>query len=335
MTRVTSYNILAGGYSLRENGARRVAQLVKIIRSTNPDIVGVIEATNPQLMQKPLVIEQIAEELGMQLVMGGEAAHRYDYQLALLTKLPIISTQIHTRPGLLNKPLLEVCVEQENGQRLTVFVTHLSAAFYKGRGGGHLRLSEVRELLEIMKKCQGTPHLLMGDFNSLAPGDRFKASNLLRYVVNMDAKRNPDLVDGHPHLNFVVPPRLRFLNPLLRIVPRSSLLCALFDGAASLYVPRSSIALLRKAGYIDCYRRIHPRAFGFTCPAGAPAGRIDYIFASPELAEQLETSYVVVEGEGLPGNHASDHLAVAAEFGSPVPLATKEKTLETAHMPQQ
>src|SRR5690349_14974445 len=130
MTRIVSYNILAGGYSLREDGARRTTQLTKMIRSVDPDVVGLVEATHPLLLQKPLVIEEIAEALDMQLIMGGDPAHNADYQLALLTRLPVIYTKIHTRPGILNKPLLEVCVEESNGQHLTIFVTHFHAAFY-------------------------------------------------------------------------------------------------------------------------------------------------------------------------------------------------------------
>src|SRR5437764_11590274 len=111
MTRIISYNILAGGYNLRANGGRRVEQLLKIIRSSQPDVVGVVEATNPQITQKPLVVEELAEQLGMQLVMGGDATHSSDYQLALLTRLPVVHTKIHARPGLFTHPLLEVCVE--------------------------------------------------------------------------------------------------------------------------------------------------------------------------------------------------------------------------------
>jgi endonuclease/exonuclease/phosphatase family metal-dependent hydrolase len=69
---IVSYNILAGGYNLRENGARRVHQLLKIIHSIQPDVVGLVEATNPQIMQKPLVVEELAEQLGMRFIMGGE-----------------------------------------------------------------------------------------------------------------------------------------------------------------------------------------------------------------------------------------------------------------------
>ncbi|QBD79309.1 hypothetical protein EPA93_26305 [Ktedonosporobacter rubrisoli] len=332
MTRIVSYNILAGGYSLREKGARRTEQLTRIISSAQPDIVGLVEATHPQLLQKPLVIEEIAAKLGMQLIMGADATHYKDYQLALLTRLPVISTRVHARPGILSKPLLEVCVEEPSGEQLTVFVTHLWAAFNHGWAGNSLRQREVREILRIMApwREEGRPHVLMGDFNSLAPGDPFKASFLVRYVVNLDAKRQTELNDGHPHLDFVVPPRLRFLNPLLRTIPRSQLLCALFDAAATFYAPRGSIRLLQEAGYIDCYRRTHPHAWGFTCPAAAPAGRIDYMFAYPTLAERLQTCYVITDGDGLPGSAASDHLPIAAEFGTKVELREAEKELDSA-----
>jgi endonuclease/exonuclease/phosphatase family metal-dependent hydrolase len=320
MTRIVSYNILAGGYNLRENCTKRVHQLTAIIRSANPDVVGLVEATHPLLMQKPLVIEELAEALDMQLVMGGPAAHSTDYQTALLTRLPVIYSRIHVHPGVLNKPLLEVCVEESDGQQLTIFVTHLSAAFYKGWAGSHLRNRESEEILRITAPLreQGKPHLIMGDFNSLAPDDPFKASHLIRYVVGLDQSRPEKAIamqDGNPYLEFVVPPRLRFLNPLLRTIPRSRILCSLFDAAATFYAPRGCIRKLLDAGYVDSFRYVNPRTWGFTCPAAAPAGRIDFIFASPPLAQRLEACYEITQGEGVSGSQASDHLAVAAEFG--------------------
>ena len=329
MTRVLSYNILAGGYSLQGNGGRRVNQLTSIIRSAQPDIVGIAEATNPRRSQRPLVIEEIAERLDMQVVMNDHSVTRHlsDYQVAVLTRLPIVHTQIHRHSNVLTKPVPEVCVEEANGQQLTVFITHLSAAFNRGWAGEHIRRREVQELLRMMAPKQGSPHLLMGDFNALAPGDPFKASFLLDYVVNLDGRHTKELeaMEGHPYLNSIVPPRLRLFNPLLRIIPKSRLLSTLFDRAASFYAPRGSIALIRSAGYIDCYRRMNPHECGFTCPASAPAGRIDYIFASPELADRLAASSVITAGEGLRGNEASDHLAVLAEFGEKVKPEGEEK----------
>jgi endonuclease/exonuclease/phosphatase family metal-dependent hydrolase len=324
MVQVLSYNILAGGYTLSQPGGRRTKQLVQIIRSVQPDIVGLIEATHPSMTQRPLVVEEIAQQLGMRLIMGENATHEQDYQLALLTRLPVISTRLHPRPGLLNKPLLELCVEEENGQPLTAFVTHLTAAFSRYRTGDAIRRREMQEILRIMAPLreQGQPHLLMGDFNSLAPGDAFVCSKLLSYIVHLDEQRHTQsLGDGHPHLDFVVPRSLHFLNPLLRTIPQSRLLSMLFDAVAALYDSRGTIRLICKAGYVDCYRHLHPKARGFTCPASLPAGRIDYIFADPVLAQRLENCYVVTEGEGLPGKDASDHLPVAAEYR---PISVRE-----------
>lgn len=310
MTRLLTYNILVGG-------GRRIDAITNMIRAAHPDVVGLVEATNPR------VVEELAERLGMECRMTGQGKSIDDWQIALLTRLPIVSTTIHTRPGRLTKPLLEVRVREEDGHELAIFVTHLAAAFSHGRGGNSIRQVEVREILRILAelRAEGIPHVLMGDFNTLAPGDTMKASRLLRYLVDLDARyrQNPKAHIGNPHLDFVVPPALRFLKPLLRLIARSDMLSWLFDGAGSLYAPRGSIRLLRKAScYVDCFRRENPRAWGFTCPAKAPAGRIDYIFASPELAQRLSACSVVTEGNGTPGYEASDHLPVLAEFGEDV-----------------
>src|SRR6266581_1219132 len=298
MTRILSYNILVGA-------TRRVDPLTDMIKAARPDVVGLVEATNPQ------VVEELAHRLDMQHVLSAYPTHLQDWQVALLSRLPIIYTKTH----LLTKPVLEVCLEEASGRQISVFVTHLSAAFSKGWAGDGIRQREVRELLRIMSARQGTPHLVMGDFNALAPGDLFKASALLGYLVELDQRyrQNPTtaVVEGHPYLNFVVP-------SLLRIFTRSKLLCRLFDTAASVYAPRGTIGLLQRAGYVDCFRKMNSEAEGFTCPAAALAGRIDFIFASPELAQSLLTCYIPTEGEGVRGEEASDHLPVVAEFGEAV-----------------
>lgn len=309
MTRILSYNILVGA-------TRRVDQLTHMLKPARPDIVGLVEANNPH------VVDELAKRLNMQAVMSARGKHSQDWQVALLTRLPIVYSKTHTHRGVLAKPVLEVCVEEANGHHLTVFVTHLSAAFSKKRAGDNIRRREIQEALRIMSSVQGTPHLLMGDFNSLAPGDSFQASNLLRYIVSMDKKyrKDPNSILGHPFLNFVVPSSLRMFNPLLRLIAATKPLYTLFDCAAAVYAPRGTIAMLGAADYVDTFRRANLSAPGFTCPAAAPAGRIDYIFASPELAARLATCTVLTSGEGITGEQASDHLPVIAEFGTPVPL---------------
>jgi endonuclease/exonuclease/phosphatase family metal-dependent hydrolase len=309
MTRILSYNILVGG-------KRRVDQLTKIISSAQPDIVGLVEANNPR------IVEEIAQRLGMQYRMSGSFTQAYNWQNALLSRLPIIETHVHNHPDILTKPILEACIEEEDGRILTVFIAHLKAAFYQSRGGDGQRQHEVQEILRIMSSKRGTPHLLMGDFNAIAPGDQLKASALLRYLIKMDRlyRHNPHQHLGYPNLDSVVPRRLRFLYPFLQTITHSKVLCALLDKTGSFYTSRVSISMLRKAGYIDCFRLKNPKDPGFTCPASSLAGRIDYIFVSPELAERLAESNVVTEGNGIRGDEASDHLPIVAEFGESIEI---------------
>ena len=319
MTRITSYNILAGGYNITTRGyTQRTQPLISVIRSTDSDVVGLVEATNSLISQRPLVIEQIADALDMQLVMATEPPHSSQYQTALLTRLPIVYKKVH-RSLVLIRPLLEVCVEEQNGQHLVLFVTHLSAAFNHGWAGSAIRGRELREILSIMARVKDKPHLLMGDFNSLAPGDSFRASYLLRYITQLDEQRQRlQISEGHPHMDGVVPDQLHFLNPLLRAITRINVLSGVFDRAASAYAPRGTIALMHQAGYVDCYRHVHPHAYGYTCPSAAPAGRIDFIFANPLLAPRLETCLPVLGSDDVPARLASDHLAVTAEFGEAI-----------------
>lgn len=320
MTHILSYNILVGGTG-------RVEDIEGMIRLANADVVGLVEALNPR------VVETLARHLGMEYCTNASPNGAWRASSALLSRLPIVRSEVHACPGVLLRPLLEVTLEEAHGEKLTAFVAHLTADFVRGRGGDTSRRKEVNEILRVMRADHG-PHVLMGDFNALAPGDRLKASHLLRYLVALDKrrKRRPQDSYGHPHLNFVIPSYLRPLSPLLRMIPHSQLLCDLFDEASGLYVARGSIGLLREAGYVDCFRYVNPRAWGFTCPSASPAGRIDYLFANPLLATRLSACKVIDGGQDVNAEEASDHLPVLAEFGVGVETTFSprmERTVET------
>ena len=307
MTRVLSYNILVGG-------THRVEQLIRIIRASKSDVVGLIEAIDEQ------AVKELAEHLGMQYRLSGRANDEEGWQGAILSRLPILDTKIHIGTILTKQPLLEVCVEETPGQLLTVFVTHLTADFGKGWKANKARRCEVKELLRIMQSCQGTKHVLMGDFNSLAPGERLKGSSFLRYVSEPELyyQLKPDASIQAPNLDFVVPRALHIVKPLLALIPKSKFFSALLDSADAFYAPRGGIDLLNQAGYVDCFRVLHSNKQGFTWPAPIPSGRVDFIFASPELASQLQVADVIVEGEGIFASQASDHLPIFADFCLPV-----------------
>jgi endonuclease/exonuclease/phosphatase family metal-dependent hydrolase len=77
------------------------------------------------------------------------------------------------------------------------------------------------------------------------------------------------------------------------------------------YLARRPIEQILEAGYVDGYRQLHSDEPGYTYEASHPWLRIDYVFASPELAGRLRACDVVSGGDA---EHASDHLPVRAEL---------------------
>jgi endonuclease/exonuclease/phosphatase family metal-dependent hydrolase len=75
---------------------------------------------------------------------------------------------------------------------------------------------------------------------------------------------------------------------------------------------RLAVPRLLKAGYVDCFRHLHPTADGFTWMPGNPTTRYDYILADSHLLPALRACRVVDE---LPAvQQASDHFPLLAEF---------------------
>src|SRR5579884_1806436 len=118
--RVLSYNILLGG-------TPRIDALDKMIRSAQPDVVGLVEATNAK------VVEELANRSGMHFALTGEGKWFNDWNVAILSRLPILETIVHTNPQIFTRRhVLEVRLEGSDGQPLTVFVIHLTASMYRG-----------------------------------------------------------------------------------------------------------------------------------------------------------------------------------------------------------
>lgn len=298
-----TYNMLAGG-------GLRLDAIEAVIRASGADIVGLQEA------QRPEVLEELAKRLGMHHALARVPS---SWRVAMLSRWPLLETHVHTGPGL-PRSLLEALVALPDGGQLRLFVTHLSAAFRQRRAGEDLRLRELTGALERMRPAReaGEPHVLMGDFNSLAPREQLAATMVLRHALAVDTARRahkPDM-QGHPGVDFILPPIARPLRRPLMLAARVPALAWLCDRAASAYMPRDVVRRARAAGYTDCYAAWHPdpRTRAFTCPSSSPAGRIDYIFASPTLAPYLECCEVLCDAPGRPVTQASDHRPVLARF---------------------
>lgn len=162
-------------YNIRYGGAGREEALAAVIRSRDPDLVILQEATKPE------VVERLASETGLRTF-----ASRPRESLAFMSRLPIAHHEWH-RPRMSRHAFLEVVPE---GDRARVFGIHLSAvhaAWTERR-----RVLELRALLKSIERHQAGFHVLAGDFNTLAPGELLDISKLphrLRALVWLSGGR--------------------------------------------------------------------------------------------------------------------------------------------------
>jgi exodeoxyribonuclease-3 len=161
-------------YNIRYGGTGREAPLAACIRTASPDLVVLQEATSGA------VVERLAADTGM--------AHwgaRPGYSLGFVSRLAV-SASWH-RPRLSRHAFLEIA---PSGTAWRVFGVHLSAvhsAWTERR-----RLYELRALLRAIGREQPGPHVLVGDFNTLAPGELLDVRKLparLRALVWLSGGR--------------------------------------------------------------------------------------------------------------------------------------------------
>ena len=153
--RILSYNILDGG-------ADRADLLIQVIQGQRPDVVGLVEADDPA------VVERFAKQLQMDFIHapGRKGAS------AFLSRLAIRHTINHApmHPAI-TKSLLEAAIVN-GGEELTFGVLHLHA--HASEADEAVREREIAEALKIFEPYRAgrRPHLLMGDFNANAPTQR-------------------------------------------------------------------------------------------------------------------------------------------------------------------
>jgi endonuclease/exonuclease/phosphatase family metal-dependent hydrolase len=155
-------------YNIRFGGLRREKAIAEVIRSGNPDIVLLQEATNPQ------VIKQIGTDTGL-----SHWGSRPDYSMGFLSKNPVSHHAWH-QPGNARHPFLELVVE---GVDCRIFGLHLVAWFSKWTE--RKRARELRALLDGIRQHQHGFHLIAGDFNALAPGELLEVQRMPRWIRAM------------------------------------------------------------------------------------------------------------------------------------------------------
>ncbi len=141
-------------YNIRFGGRGRESRLAEVIKSVAPDLVVFQEATDPR------VIEDLARATNMPLW-----AARPAHSIAYISRIEIAQHAWH-RPAGARHSFMEIVLA---GGAARVFGLHLSARFSKW--SERRRAREIRALLAGIAEHQSGFHVLVGDFNTLAPGE--------------------------------------------------------------------------------------------------------------------------------------------------------------------
>jgi exodeoxyribonuclease-3 len=148
-------------YNVRYGGVGRESRLAEVIRHVEPDLVVFQEASRPH------VIEAVAAQTGM-----STWAARQGHSTGFISRLEISHYEWHRPPGG-RHPFLEIVPA---GAEFRVFGLHLSAVH--SNWTERRRARELRALLGAIAHQQEGFHVLMGDFNALAPGELLEVRRL-------------------------------------------------------------------------------------------------------------------------------------------------------------
>jgi exodeoxyribonuclease-3 len=223
-------------YNIREGGVRRAEQVAEVIKAASPDVVALQEARDP------VVVERIAK-----LAEFEYWGSKWSHSTGFLSNVPVQS-HAWRHPPRTRHALLEVSLA-EGFPRL--FVLHLRAWFSKWTE--RRRARELRGLLDgiqeqlIKEKHAFAFHVLAGDFNALAPGEKFDSAPMPRWIRTMVWLSGRDIA-------------------------RSTIEMMQSDGYVDAW----------RTLYKD-----HQNDPGYTFPVWNPHVRLDYVFTPAEFASRF------------------------------------------------
>ncbi|MFN2499096.1 MAG: endonuclease/exonuclease/phosphatase family protein [Pyrinomonadaceae bacterium] len=141
-------------YNIRFGGRGRETQLAQVIRDVAPDLVVFQEAIDTR------VISRLAQETDLSIW-----AARPEHSIGYISRLEIAHHEWHYPAGAKHS-FLEIVLQ---GSEARIFGLHLSSTFSKW--SERRRVREIQALLKSIERHQEGFHVLVGDFNTLAPGE--------------------------------------------------------------------------------------------------------------------------------------------------------------------
>lgn len=152
-------------YNIRFGGRGREHALAETIIAAAPDLVVFQEATDPS------VIERLAETTKFPFW-----AARRNHSIGFLSRQEVDYHEWHYPAGARHS-FLEIVPA---GSDARIFGLHLSARFSKW--DERRRAREIRSLLDGIKRHQNGFHALVGDFNTLAPGEALNLNRMPAWI---------------------------------------------------------------------------------------------------------------------------------------------------------
>jgi endonuclease/exonuclease/phosphatase family metal-dependent hydrolase len=152
-------------YNIRFGGRGRESLLADVIRTVSPDIVVFQEAITPQ------IIAGLAEATNYP-----QWAARKDHSIGFMSRLEVAHHEWHYPAGAKHSFLELVMADTE----ARIFGLHLSAMFSKW--SERRRAREIRALLNGIKRYSEGFHVLVGDFNALAPGELLDVRRMRAWI---------------------------------------------------------------------------------------------------------------------------------------------------------
>jgi exodeoxyribonuclease-3 len=152
-------------YNIRFGGLGREARLAKVISKVSPDLVVFQEATRPE------VIEKLAHETGMPVW-----AAKRKHSIGFISRLEVAEHLWHY-PHKARHSFLEIVLAESEAR---IFGLHLSHRF--SRWDESRRTREIRALLQAIAAHQHGFHVLVGDFNTLAPGELLDVQRMPAWI---------------------------------------------------------------------------------------------------------------------------------------------------------
>jgi len=150
-------------YNVRFGGSGREKLIASVIRECSPDLVVFQEATKPE------VVERVADEAGMQF-----RASQTGYSVAFVSRVEIEKYEWRNLPQL-QRAFLEI---KPAGTQTKIFGVHLRAVH--SNWTERRRVRELKALLHAINEDRRNFHIITGDFNTLAPGERLDMNRLPR-----------------------------------------------------------------------------------------------------------------------------------------------------------